>query len=757
MELITGVAQEKLEGIKDKIKDFHDYFVDNYLYFNMMRKFIFVSSLNQTDRDVYADLGVPVLEFPILESKISRLLGEFSSQEPFVEVRKQANSQVSPELLHLIEGYFRNIFTESNRDNMEYEIYRDCLSGGFSAFKVYTDYPHPMSGHQDIMMRRCFDPTMTLFDKKAVASHKGDGNYCGEMFMMSKKEFEDQFGNKATKNMKFRKEQSSLFGYNWSYGTGKNGEEMVMIGDFYEKKPKMQKIVTLSNGMTMLEEKYSKYSRDFFKQNFMKAPKVLGKPRMTETFTIERSWVCESEVLESEMTDYEDLPIIFVDGNSILNKDEGGAVRQVVRSYVHQAKDAQKMKNLAGMMLANEIENTMQHKLMITEEAIPSSDAARMALTNYQKSKLITTKGFKDGTDIPLPMPMAVPRLSAPPEMIQAFSMMDNVTQSILGNYDAALGINDNELSGQAVEQSAMHSNMASRPYKVNYMRAFNQGAKIMLNLIPKYHTFPRSLPVKDVSGNFDQVQINGEGQPQIKDLDPHQLQIVVKSGVDFEVQRQKAFAMLRGLSAESPAIGEFLGTTPQGISMVLDNVDMRGIDALKAAIPQFVQQLNMQKQQKMQMEMQDRQIALQSAQAPIMIKQQELQLTKAKLDLENQIAQIKLQLDHQIEVAKLGIDQQNADTKQFEAVSKSGESADKTLMDAQKIDAQNARTMVDAMQAEAGTRHGHAMDMLNLDHTKTMSQLTHELEKVKVALQHNREVEKIRISDKPKEYENNA
>lgn len=50
---------------------------------------------------------------------------------------------------------------------------------------------------------------------------------------------------------------------------------------------------------------------------------------------------------------------------------------------------------------------------------------------------------------IPLPPPQEVGRVSAAPKIIQTFTSADTTMQSILGSYDASLGINNNQLWGR--------------------------------------------------------------------------------------------------------------------------------------------------------------------------------------------------------------------------------------------------------------------------------------------------------------------
>ena len=70
---------------------------------------------------------------------------------------------------------------------------------------------------------------------------------------------------------------------------------------------------------------------------------------------------------------------------------------------------------------------------------------------------------------------MEIQRTPTPPIVENIFMNADRVIQAILGSYDAQLGITDGNTSGKAIEQGAIHSNAASKPYLVGYVNGFEQ------------------------------------------------------------------------------------------------------------------------------------------------------------------------------------------------------------------------------------------------------------------------------------------
>ncbi len=239
----SSTVKDQLARIKANVQDSYQYFSHNYDHFNKMMKFIMKTSLSDDEVSMYKELGRPTLEFNILEAYGSRILGEFTKQEPSIDVNAADDfmGQVDPQLIQFIESEMRAFLYQSNRDNMCAKIFRDMIYGGFGVVKVYTDWVHEKSFDQNILMRSVFDPTLCFFDKMAQLSHKGDGMFAGECFPKSKEEFEAKYGNKYTQNMRFTR---NIAGFNWSYNT--DGQDFVLLPARYYRK--LEKIINKSPG-----------------------------------------------------------------------------------------------------------------------------------------------------------------------------------------------------------------------------------------------------------------------------------------------------------------------------------------------------------------------------------------------------------------------------------------------------------------------------------------------------------------------------
>jgi hypothetical protein len=704
--MVKDSLENKTESIKTNIRDWHQYFNNNFKRFDYWRRFIFETTLSDEFISMMQELGRPQLEFNILEAYINRLLGEFSKQEPSFKVSQSDIPPFAPaQLIQIIEGYMRYILSESNRDNMQYQVYKDIVSGGFSCVKVYTDYANEMSLDQNIFIKRVYDPTLIIFDKYARDSHKGDGQYSGELYPLSREDFEEKWGKEKTSKMKFSRNiqptGSGSFDFQWSFVNANTQREVVLLGDYYEKVYKKEKLVRVRDHGVMTEKKYEEFAFKWIENgNMGQIPAVIGKPVTKEIVHIDHYQICENEILDKEETDLKFLPHVFVDGNSemIKNRNDGSSY-QFTKPLVYHAESIQKLKNFAGISLANELENSMQHKLMAAKEGIPAE--YKDAYINFQKPSTIIYNAYKDNDpNVPLPPPQTIPRQPTPPEIMQTFSVSDEMTKAILGSYDASLGIQNNSLSGVAIQNGATNSNASSQPWNVGYLRMMNRVAEIVLHLIPKIHSEREYLPAKMIDGKSNNVKINSDKNNSM-DFDPLSMIVKVEAGVNFEIQRQIAIDNLTSLMKVSPPLAQFISTTPEGLTMLLKNVDMRGIDALEEGLMQYIQQQQQQMQQQQQQ---------QSQNSPAAIKMQEIQQRKEQS-----------QMDYQIDIAKVNVDEMKADTDRMLAEQNIGIAMDKNEILRNKVQAENTRTAVDAATKLAGHHHTRAMDLLRHNHITQM------------------------------------
>jgi len=637
------VAQKyasQLKRIKKNVEKSYSYFKYNNDRFHQLRKFVFKTQLSDDDLDLLAALQKPQIEFNILNAYISRLCGEFSKQEPSLSVSSNYGAPVDPAMIEVIEGHTRSIMTDAATDSTQYESYKDSLSGGFSVFKVWTEYENERSFEQVIRFGRAFEPTMCGFDPLARQPHKGDGSYCYEFYPYTKEEFKEKFPKVDLEKIEYTREMAD---FNWAYNNEK--EDILVVCDYYEKKKTKKKILKLANGAVLTEAEYQMHLERWQQAGFIEQPPAVVDARMSDVQSIVRYRLIGEQVIDYIETNYKYLPLVFVDGDSImLRETEGGKLSQFTKPYIYHAIGAQRLKNFAGQTLANEIENMIQHKFMVAQQALPEQEDYLDAYTNIQQANVLVYNAFANNDpNQGLPPPKEVTRTPTPPEVTNAFSLTDQNVQTILGSYDAALGINDNELSGIAIVEGATQSNSASMPYVVNYMHALNQVAQIIIDLIPKYYLTPRSIPTRGLDGKKGFALINHPKGINIF-YDSSVLNVRVEAGVNFEVQKNRALMQINAMMQSSQMFAAFIN---ENMDILLDNMSFRNVDIVRKRAEEWREQQMKARQQQQNQPSPD--------QIKAQLKQAELAQKSKKMDLDAIMQERELALENErIQAEKL-------------------------------------------------------------------------------------------------------
>jgi hypothetical protein len=717
--MVAKKYQDELKNLKKLVEASCDYFKANNQRFHNFQRFTFQSALGAADVSTLEALQKPVIEFNIVNAPVDRLCGEFSKQQPSIYVSAEEGSKLDPQMLEALEGHVRHIIYNLNKDNTQYGVYRDQLSGGFSMYKCYTDYKNEMSFEQELIVERIFEPTLCGFDPMARKVTKKDAEYYWEIFPMTEEEFMMNFPDQDTNDMKFIKLENQSIA--WSYTDTKN-KRFVIVCDIYRKKRTQIILYKLADGRTVTKEQYADMIQKW--DSFAQPPAIVTQ-RKSMTTTICRYRFNETTVLEYEETPYRNNNIVFVDGNSVTIKDQdSGSFRQFTKPYVYHSKGLQQLTNLAGQMIGNDFENMVQHKFMVAKEAIPQEPEYQEALKNPQVAQVMVYNAFVDNDPEkgPLPPIQPVDRVPLPSEVTNVFNNCMQMLQNILGSYDAQLGIQQKDLSGIAITEGATQSNAAAMPYVVNYMHALNDVAQWCLDMIPKIWKTPRTIPIVTKEGKSAFVQINSPGGPQIK-YDPCDLNIRIEAGVSFAVAKNRAIQQVTALMNVSQEFSAFMNSV--GLPFLLDNLEFRGVDVLKDMATKWMQQ----QQQNQQPDPQTiaAQAAAQTAQARVMDAQTKAAIAQSEIQQASYNTIINAK---QAETA-----QQQADTARITALASIGESHGKLLIDASKVQAEENRTKVQTAQVvhdmhlkDKEQEHNHLKDIIEIANNRAQQDTENDL-----------------------------
>lgn len=684
--------QTELKRIKANIERGVLYWKPNSKQFHKFQKFVFKTAITTNDEAALNEAQKPVLEFNIVNAPLSRQCGEFSKQEPSIEVSAKAGRQVDPKVIEFVDGHLRYILEEAKKENVQYNTYRDSLSGGYSQLKYEADYEDEMSFDQVIRVRKTYNPTMTVFDPSAKEVTKSDAEWYAEIFPMDREQFKRDYPKVLLEQLQFTKFENM---FNWSFRN--QDQYVVVLAHYYEKIRTKKDIVLLANNQIMTKKEYQKELEAWIAAGHIEQPPAIIEERTTDIVHIKRSTVMETKILESKDTLYKHNNIIFVDGDSVVIQDEDNSnMEQFTKPYVYHAEGLQRLTNFTGQVIGNDFENMVMHKFMIAEEALPTQEDAINAWTTPQQAEVLIYKAYADfDPNKPLPLPQPVNRVGLPPEVLATFNNSMQMLQNILGSYDASLAqASEQQISGVAIVEAATLSNAAAMPYVVNYMQALTQLANGIVDLLPKLnkHGRPREFPVIRKDGTKENVKVNQEGGIKL-DYDSSHLQVKVEAGVNFAIAKNKALQQLTLLMKVSPEFAQFMNEV--GLETLLDNIEFRNADLLRSKVKQWQQMKAQQKQQQPDPEM----IKAQAAQMQAQNQAKQVQLAEANMQNEMHKTQLKgeeLQAKTALDTERLVVEKEKADNERLEIMLAAGESKDKLESALAKAEAEEMRALSD-------------------------------------------------------------
>lgn len=696
-----GEEEKLLKRLKRNVENAYDSFKPNYERYTKFRNFIFVSAMAESARAVNNDLQRPSIEANVIESYLSRMCGEYSKYEPGVVIAAAddvvANDpqerEIQDKQIEILTGIWRYVLYDANKRGFQRTSYKNSLSGGYNSAKIYTEYAGERKFEQEIKIENTFDQTLVFFDVLAAAPDKSDGNYCGEIVPMRVEDFKQEFGDVDISDMKFQGKMiesthglSTLGPFNWSYKVG--DESIILVADYYEKKKTRTTLYKLSDGRNVTKKEYKDIVKSYDDLQLAKQAPIVIDKRETEIVTIERYQFIQNKLLNHEPTSFKRLPIKFIDGNSIVTKDDSsGACYQMTKPFFYHAEGVQRLKNYALQSLANELENMRPQTIIASLESIPPQ-----YLDAYRKPQNMTTliyNAFLDGNPMhPLAPPTFAQRNPIPAEISQTLNQCDIMIQNIMGAADASsMQMTAEQASGKAIQELISMSNTAAVPYIDSQLLGLESLAQDVIDLIPVYYKTERSVPIIDSMGNHSFVEINKEGGIKM-DYQPGDFKVKVEAGVSFGVQQSRALQQIFALANAMPKFGEFINQ--DGMDIVLKNVECLHADELRHRSEGWMEQQKAANAAAQEAAANQPSIEMQAMQIAQSQVQSEHQAAMAKLEQQAQAEQLKMQAkmadielgykkleielakivsSNRIEEEKLGIAQQKADDERITTV----------------------------------------------------------------------------------------
>lgn len=605
------------------------------------------------ERSEFSRLQKPAMTFNKLYDQTKKIEGEQRKNKPDLLVRSR-NAIADQDEINLRADLVRSIAYHSQTNLVYQTAFRCALNMGFGAFQILIDYESPRSFNKMIRYGLIADPTLCSWDPVATMPHKGDGNFCSRRFAMSRQEFFATYPY-VTNPVSYTDPYMLL---DFTAQT----RDIIMVCDQYRKEWYPLLIYKLNDGSTVTEDEWKEREKNFednmeYVQGSVvgeiikrEIPKIVAK-RQTQDYDLMHYRLIQNQILDFSYWPGKQLPIPFVDGDSYWIKGQ-----QYTKSFIHEARDAQKCINFFGSEIAAETKNRRREQWLATPENIIGNEQ-QWRNPEVQMGALIAKPDPKTGQ-----MPQKMPAWEISQGLVQNMQRATQDLREITG-FSENEQMQGRDISGKARRERKLEGSMSAQVFFDNLNQAVEQGGRIINELLPYVvGEDERYMNVTRSNGKTEGVILNKKQKGgTVQDmLSKGEFDIEIDTGPSFAVQRDIALEFFQETIAASGDPGLFRLIA----DLWAENLDIQNrpqvVERFKTMVPpDILAKENGEppppppppspQDQMMQLEMKNRQAEIQERAKELSIREEKHQLEKVELMMKAQ----KLQSDMKMDMVK--------------------------------------------------------------------------------------------------------
>jgi len=679
--LEAGIDEaEVLKKAREDLVLWEGYFGENVTRGKDDMNFVLRDQWSAVERSEFSRLFKPAMTFNKLYDVTKKVVGEQRKNKPDLIVRSLTGKSTQPQI-DLRADLVRTISYQSQNDLVYQTAFKQALMCGWGAFEICLEYENSRSFNQVIKYDLIPDVTRTSFDPTATKPHKGDGNFCARQYVYTKEEFYATYP--WVNNPISYADPRSLLDFQWET------RDTIVVCKYSRKEWFPVKIYLLSDGSTVTESEWEDMQEDLKMQETLAAssqvvgemirnamPKIVGE-RKSKDFKIRQYMLTQNQIIEYTDWPSKFLPLIFVDGDS--NFIQG---QQYTRSFIHEAKDAQKFVNYVGSEVAAEIKNRRREQWIGTPDNIVGNE--QMWRNPELQNGILIAK--------PDPKTNAMPSKLPPWELSQSLLLQ---YQRGCQDMREILGFSENEalqghdMSGKARRERKLEGSMSAFVYFDNLNQAIEQGGRVVLDLLPIIAgDNERHMVVSKADGRTESVILNKQTKDGVENtLEGGDYDIEIDTGPSFAVQKDIALEFFQ----------QTIQANPQTFPLIADlwakNLDVQYMPQIAERFKNLVPPAILAKEEGKQLPPAPPSPQEQMMQAEMQAKQQQMQMNQQKMHLDEQA------LMERAEELKIRKEKHLLD--QAEMILKSQEMKAKMGLEQQKMHLEHGKLALDADRAD--------------------------------------------------------
>lgn len=677
---------EVLKRAREDLVLWDGYFDENVVRGRDDMNFLLRDQWSAVERSEFSRLFKPAMTFNKLYDVTKKIAGEQRKNKPDLMVRS-LSGKANQKQIDLRADLVRSISYKSQNDLVYQTAFRSALMMGYGAFEICLDYENPLSFNQTIRYELIPDASRTSFDPTAMMPHKGDGNFCSRQFLYTKEEFYATYPH--VMNPVSYSDPRSLLDFQWET------RDTIVVCKYTRKEWFPIKLLLLSNGESITQDEWDERQKEYkIKEEIARSSQVVGDIILREIPTIvgernSKDYVVRQYVLtQNQIIDFTDwpskyLPIVFVDGDS--NYING---KQYTRSFIHEAKDAQKFINYVGSEIATEIKNRRREQWLGTPDNIVGNEQV-WRNPELQAGILTAKPDPKTGA-----LPQKMPAWELSPTLLQQFQRGSQDMREILG-FSENEALQGHDMSGKARRERKLEGSMSAYVWFDNLNQAVEQGGRVVNDLLPVIAgEHERHMIVSKADGRSEPITLN-KVTGQSENGEPIRENVLDTGDYDVEIDTGPSFAVQKDIALEF--FQQTIQANPQTFPLIADlwakNLDVQFMPQIASRFKSLVPPQIIAEEEGKKLPPQPPSPQEQMMQAQMKAQQQQMAMNEQKMHLEEQ------QLMERAE--ELKIRKEKHLLEQAEMIMKSQEMADKRHLERQKLGLENRKVELDYEKAD--------------------------------------------------------
>lgn len=478
----------------------------------------------------------PTLTFNRLVAFLAQIIGDRLMNE--TEIRVYPDKGADKGIANIREGLIRSIFKNSNANFARDEAFKYQVIGGQGAYTLQIAYASDDVFEQEIRINAIFDPYAAIFDPLGIDPSGKDCQYAFVGEDIPQQEFKRRYPWAATTSFMDEKV--------WNKSGFWMQEDTVRIVSYWRMVTEGEKELALYIDGTVHDvTDKEEYEWLPFTETYPD-----GSPyTRTVPKRFARLYVCSGNDILEGPYDYpcSSIPVYRVPGWEI---NDGERIHRW--GLIRFLKDPQRLHNFWRSTVAEQLVAAPRNKWLTTPDAIKGHEAKWRKAATSDDPFLYYNDGEQAPTHIPPPGIDAA--------LINEASSSNQDLKDISNLHEAALGMPSNEVSGIAIQQRNMVSDVGTYIYTDRLRLADERCATNINELIPGLYDTKRVIAVIGSDDKVDMITINDPKDPN-SDITLGKYNVTVSTG--------PASMTRRTLAADQ--MMSFVNAAPETAAQVMD------------------------------------------------------------------------------------------------------------------------------------------------------------------------------------------